>query len=162
MGLPIDTTKAERRTLRFETVDELLAEVDRIVAAEQAGTLRRTGNWTTGQIFNHVSAWVLYGYNGYPADARWFTKIMFRARMTAVLNNPMRAGVIMPHVPNGTYSTDVVSTEEGAEKLRGAFTRLKNGEPCTHASQVLGELTQEERIQYNLRHAELHLSFLHY
>ena len=43
----IDTSKVQdRRKLRFHSIDDLLADVDRIVAAEKAGTLRRTGNWT--------------------------------------------------------------------------------------------------------------------
>ena len=47
MTTTIETGKVqERRRLRFNSVDELRAEIDRIVAAERAGTLRRSGNWT--------------------------------------------------------------------------------------------------------------------
>jgi hypothetical protein len=55
-----------RRTLRFDTIDDALAEIERIVAAEPGGTLNRLGNWTPGQIKGHVAAWINYSFEGYP------------------------------------------------------------------------------------------------
>jgi hypothetical protein len=47
---PVDTAKVSgRRLLRFESIDEMMAEVDRLVEAERAGRLKRLGNWTLGQ-----------------------------------------------------------------------------------------------------------------
>ena len=47
---PVNTGKvADRRVLRFESIDQVLAEVDRLAAAERAGRLRRLGDWTLGQ-----------------------------------------------------------------------------------------------------------------
>lgn len=55
-----DTRKASHRPLRFDSPAELLSEIDRILAAERAGTLRATGNWSAGTIFGHVAAWMNY------------------------------------------------------------------------------------------------------
>jgi hypothetical protein len=41
----VDTAKvAGRRILRFDSIDPVLAEVDRLVEAERAGRLKRLGN----------------------------------------------------------------------------------------------------------------------
>jgi len=56
---PVDTGKiVGRRPLRFETIDQMMAEVDRLVEAERAGRIKRLGNWT--QILGHLSAWAFY------------------------------------------------------------------------------------------------------
>jgi hypothetical protein len=55
MSQEINTPRAQRRALHFDTLGDVLRDVDRIVAAERAGTLRRTGNWTVGQTLGHLA-----------------------------------------------------------------------------------------------------------
>ncbi len=69
---------------------------------------------------------------------------------------------MIPGLPGGTLGTEPMSTEEGARKLKAALTRLKNGEPAKHPSPAFGPMTEEERTQFQLRHCELHMSFLAY
>jgi hypothetical protein len=158
---PIDTRNVtDRRAVRFQTIPDLLVEIDRIVAAEQAGKLRRTGNWTTGQTFGHIAAWVDYAYEGYPVRAPWFIKLILRLRRNRYLRGPLPVGVRLPGVADGTYGTEPLSLEEGAARLRAALRRLAV-EPARFASPAFGPLSDAERIQLNLRHAELHLGFLH-
>lgn len=161
MPQSIDTRIAERRALHFETIDDVLADVDRIVAAERAGTLRRTGNWTTGQTFGHLAAWINYAYEGYPMRVPWFIRWIIRRRLKAMLQAGMDAGLRIPNTEAGTYGVDVLSTDEGANRLRTALERLKRGEPAKFDSPAFGPATLEERVRLNLRHAELHLSFMH-
>ena len=151
----------ERRRLSFASIDEVLAEVDRIVAAEQAGTLRRTGNWTVGQTFGHLAAWITYGYEGYPFRVPWFVRFLVRPMLRRFIRTGLRPGVRLPKVREGTYGTEVLSTEEGARRLRAALGRLKAGEPARCPSPGFGSMSEEERVQLNLRHAELHLGYLH-
>ena len=157
----VNTKNADRRRLRFSTVEELLAEVDRIIAADKAGTLRRTGNWTAGQVFGHVATWANFAYEGYPFRPPWFIRWILRKKKAAYLRDGMPAGVRIPKVPNGTFGTELMSTETGAKRLRGALLRLKSGELPKFDSPAWGKMTHEERMAMNLRHAELHLSFLH-
>jgi hypothetical protein len=160
----INTARAERRALHFETVDEILREVDRIVAAERAGALRRTGNWTTGQIFGHLAAWIEYGYEGYPPGANppWLVKVIAKLLKKTILYKPMRPGMKLgPRTPGGTFGTEALSSEEGARRLRAALGRLQRLEPVKYHSPALGPLTDDERVAINCRHAELHLGFLY-
>ena len=71
----------------------------------------------------------------------------------------MPSGVRIPRVEGGTLGTDPLPLEEGHERFRRAMERLKH-EPPTAPSPVFGLLTHKEGIALNLRHAELHLSFL--
>jgi hypothetical protein len=158
--VPVDTGKAAgRRMLRFESIDQVLAEVDRLAAPERAGRLRRLGNWTLGQTLGHLAAWTEYGYTGFPLKVPFFIRWMLRLRKRKVLYGPMRAGVKIPGVEGGTLATDPVPLDEGLERFRRVMERLKSESP-TAPSPILGRLTHEESIALTLRHAELHLGFL--
>lgn len=152
---------AQRRRLRLATIDDALAELDRIEAAERRGTLRANGNWTPGQIMTHVAAWIEYGWSGYPIKPppfpiRWLLRLTLRK----VLRDGMRSGVRIPGVAGGTTGADPAETHAAIERLRRAFHRLAAAEKVTHESPAFGPLSQEDRVRLQLRHAELHLSFL--
>lgn len=111
----IDTSRVtDHRRLRFSSLDELLAEIDRIVAADKAGTLRRTGNWSAGQIFGHLAAWMNYAYDGFPAKSKppFFIRWILKRKKVAYLRNGMPRGVKIPCVAGGTHATDPMTTEE--------------------------------------------------
>jgi hypothetical protein len=74
----------------------------------------------------------------------------------------MPAGVRIPGTKDGTFGTEPLSTSEGADRLRRAFQRLLSDEPARYDSPAFGPMSHADRIQLNLRHAELHLSFLRY
>ncbi len=154
---------ADRRKLRFNTIDEMLADVDRVVAADKAGTLRRTGNWTAGQTFGHLSTWVNYGWDGFPSAMKvpWFIRVLIRMKKNQYVREGMPAGVRIPKVENGTYATDVLSTDEGAARIRKSMQRLKDGESARFDSPAFGPMSHDDRVAMMLRHAELHMSFLH-
>ncbi len=156
---PVDTGKvAGRRELRFESLDEMLAEVERLAAAERAGPLRRLGNWTLGQTLGHLASWAEYSYTGAPLKAPFFVKWFLRLRKRKFLYGPMRAGVRIPRVEGGTLATEPVPLEEGLERLRRVLGRLKSEAP-TAPNVIFGPLTHAEWLALHCRHAELHLGF---
>lgn len=158
----VDTAKVtDRRKLRHDSVDALLADVDKIVAADKAGKLRRTGNWSAGQAMNHLATWINYAYEGFPMRVPWFIRVLIKLKLGRYLKAGMNAGVHIPGAVGGTYATEPTSIDEGAKKLRAALSRLKNREPAKFDSPAFGKLSDDDRVSLNLRHAELHLSFLH-
>jgi len=158
----VDTAKStDRRKVRYHSIDELLAEIDRIVAADKAGKLRCSGNWTAGQTLGHLAAWIDFGWDGYPMQVPWFIRLIVRRKVGHYVRDGLPAGVRIPRAPDGTYGTDVLPTDEGAARLRKALQRLKNGEPARYDSPAFGRVSEEDRIALALRHAELHLGFLH-
>ena len=157
---PVNTgAVAGRRILRFESIDQVLADVDRLVEAERAGRLRRLGNWTLGQTLGHLAGWAEYGYTGFPLKVPFFIRWILRLRKQKFLYGPMRAGVKIPRLEGGTLATDPMTTEEGLGRFRRVMERLKKETP-TVPSPVFGQLTHQESIALSLRHAELHLGFL--
>lgn len=151
----------DRRKLRFESIREIEDEIDRIVAAEAAGTLRTTGNWTAGQTFGHLAAWIDYAYEGFPFNMPWIARFIIRRFLKKILDSEMRPGFRIAKNDDGTYGVERLSTNEGVRRYRRALQRLKSDEPAPHPSPAFGKLTDEQRRKLNLRHAELHLSFLH-
>lgn len=162
MGTAIDTKYASRRALRFTSIDDLLAEVARIEAADGSGALQRSGNWTAGQNFGHLASWINYAYEGYPFQSPpWFVRFMLRMMKGRYLRKGMPQGVRIPGAAEGTWGTEPLTTAEGAQRLRAALQRLRS-EPARHPSPAFGPMSHEDRIALNLRHAELHLGFLRY
>jgi len=159
----VDTAKVtDRRPLRFETPQDVRAEVERIVAAERGGALRRSGNWTAGQALGHLATWINLGYEGLPAHVRppWFIKLLLRFKKASYLRDGLPAGVRLPKVEGGTLGVEPLPLDEGRERLLAAWKRLEAAPP-DRPNVVFGPLTHAEWIALNLRHAELHLGFLH-
>jgi hypothetical protein len=156
----VDTGRAANcRLLRFESISEVMAEVDRLTAAERAGRLRRLGNWSLGQTLGHLAAWAEYSYTGAPLRVPFFIRWVLRLRKRKMLYGRMRAGIKIPGVPGGTLATEDLPLEEASGRMRRAMERLAS-EPPTALNPLLGPLTHEEWIALHLRHAELHLGFL--
>lgn len=161
MSKPEINTKnvSGRRAVKFNSVEDVLRDADALVAAERAGGLDAIGNWTLGQAMNHVAAWINFAFDGFPPNLRppWFVKMVMRFLKGRYIRG-LPAGVRIPKVPGGTMATEVVSTEVGYSALKRAFERLAQIAP-TQPSPLFGPMPHSEWIEFNLRHAELHLSF---
>ncbi len=157
---PVDTSKvADRRLLHFDSLDQALAEADRLVEAEKAGRLRRLGNWTLGQALGHVAVWAEYSYTGTPLKPPFFIRWILKLRNKRnFMYGSMRAGVVIPGVAGGTLATEVMPLEEAQGRFQRVLERLKTEAP-TAPNAIFGPLTHEEWVAINLRHAELHLGF---
>ena len=159
----IDTSKViDRRPLSFTSLDQVQADAERIAASDHAGTLKRSGNWTAGQTFNHLATWINFAFDGYPKPVQppWYISVFLRLKKRTYIEGKMPSGIHIPRVPGGTLGTEVLPTDEGLARLRAAIARLAAHAP-EHPSPVFGSLSHAEWIRLNLRHAELHLSFLH-
>lgn len=152
----------QRRTLRFETIDAALAEADRLVAAEREGRLMRTGNWPLGQMLGHLATWANFAFDGYPPEVRapLPVRMILRLMRNGILTKRMMPGIKVGRVPGGTLGLEPMSVDDGLARYRVAMERLRTTAP-TITNPVFGALTHEQWIQLNLRHAELHFSYLH-
>jgi hypothetical protein len=160
---PVNTKTANRREVRYLTIDDLLRDMDKVIASEKAGTLTRTGNWTPGQVFNHLATWIDYGYQGFPPKAHppFFIRWLLMMKKKKMIRNGMPLGVKIPGIKDGTLGCENCSTEIGAAKLLASLARLKNREPVKFESPAFGPMSDDERIAFQLRHAETHMGFLH-
>ncbi len=164
MTSPVDTRKSpEYRTLRFDSVDECISNVNQILAAAENEKLKATGNWTPGEIMTHLANWIGYAYDGFPiGPPPFFIRWILRLRLRKMLRDGMPRGVRIPGVEGGTAGMENIETIEAGRRLLAALERLKSDEEAKFDSPAFGPMSHQDRITLNLRHAELHLGFLTY
>jgi hypothetical protein len=149
----------EYRLLRFETIDDVLAELSRLEAAEHAGTLRTVGRWSAGQILAHLATWIEFAYDGYPFRPPWYMRALGRLFRRPILRSRMPHGVNIPGAPGGTYGADDLPFPAALERFRAALARLRSAAPAA-PNPLLGQLRHEQWIAFHLRHAEHHLGYV--
>jgi hypothetical protein len=156
----INSKGVERpRTLRFETIDQVLAEGERLADAECRGCLHCMGTWTLGQSLGHLATWAGYAFEPVPFRPPLLVRFVLRPMKWRFLYKPMRRGLRIPRVPGGTFGIDPVPLDEGLSRFRLTFGRLKNEQP-TQPHVLFGKMSHDEWINAHLRHAELHLSLM--
>jgi hypothetical protein len=158
METAIDTAKVrERRQLHFTSVEDISADVDQLA---QGGEIRALGNWSAGQIFQHLAVAFNCSIDGYrfsfPAPLRFLLRLFIKR---AILNKPMSPGFRLPKKAARELVSPPISLEEGLGNLRQAIRRLQT-ETKRAPNPVIGKLTREDWDKLHCRHAELHLSFL--
>ena len=115
---------ATRREVRFTTIAEALAEARRLAEAERRGAATYAGQWTVGQVLNHVAAWAEFPFDGYPLKVPWYIRAIMRPMKRRVLRTGLPAGRKIPNVPGGTLATERVPIDVGLPRFEAAFTRI--------------------------------------
>ena len=151
--MTVATKKVEgRRTVRYNSLSDFLDDAEKLAAAD----VRTLGNWSFGQILRHMAMSLDSSIDGsesmLPAPARWLLSLLMKRRL---MTKPIPAGFKSPDsfVPGET------STEEGLAALRAAVER-QNRETERALHPGFGKLSKEEWNEFNLRHAEMHMSFV--
>lgn len=154
--MTVDTGKVkDRRKVRYGSVDELLLDAERVTNNPH----RALGNWTAGQVFKHLAIVINVAIDGdLPVKPPWYLRVILRLMKRRVLTKGLPAGFQLPHKA-ARLVPDSTSTEEGLELLRKAISRWKS-DPRRAPSPMFGRLSPDEADQLQLRHAELHMSFL--
>jgi hypothetical protein len=152
----------DRRQIRFENFGDAIRDAETLAEAQRRGTLRATGNWSLGQAIGHVATWARFPLDGYPTIPRppWFIRLMVPLFKGAFINKGMPPGVSIGDLPNGTLGTEPMDSDVAIRNLRESFGRLERETPID-SNPLLGQLSHDEWIKLNLRHAELHFSFFH-
>lgn len=147
----------DRRTLRFETLDDLVADA-RAVALRPH---RATGNWNASQILLHVAGLIAHANRGSELRMPAPVRVLGRAiKLSGVWKRPIPAGIKAP--PSLMAQNDAnaaVPAEEAFATLEREVAEAR-ARPMSHPSPLLGKLTHEEWVTVHCRHAELHFSFL--
>lgn len=151
--MTVNTKKVQnRRSVRYASLPELLSDVENLAASE----IRTLGNWSYGQILKHLAMSIDSSIDGtgfmLPAPARWLMSLLMKKRF---LTQPIPAGFksVAQFIPDKT------SVAEGLASLRSALERQQR-EPNRALHPAFGKLSQAEWDAFNLRHAEVHMSFV--
>jgi hypothetical protein len=161
----IDTGRVlNRRAVRLRTIDDLLAEVERVAAALAAGSVRPLGNWSPAQVFWHLGRLIAFSFDGfswrYRRGPQWLTRPFRFLAWRWLIRLAFRPGFQNPPEAAALEPPAEVSLEEAVASLRRQIERIRRGERMTQASAVEGPYSHEQWVYIHLRHAELHLSYL--
>jgi hypothetical protein len=157
---PVDTTKViGRRNLHFNSIDEILADAERL---GQAKSIRALGNWSPGQLFRHLALSMNGAIDGFDTRVPWLFRLLgryvFKARL---LKKGMPPGYkLSAEMQTVLYPNSAVSTEEGLQALRDVVKRWRTESKRAATSPFLGPMSDDDWTQLQCRHAELHFSFL--
>jgi len=147
------------------TIDDLSAELDKIEAAQHAGTLSTHGKWSVGQNLEHCALFIEGSLDGFEMGIPWPMRLIGKLFIKRMLTKPgaqMKPGFNAPTEGNPLMPRDEVSVDEGLAKMKGLVGRLQNGEQMTQDSPFLGKMTHELWVALHLNHCRMHFGFFEY
>lgn len=149
-----------RRKLRFQSMSDILLEAETIVRARHVEEL---GNWTPGQIFQHLAKSVQSSIRESKALLPLWRRLIARIAKPFLLRFGLPSGVQIERASKTAAKEflpeNVIADEEGLLQLQQAIAEVSQCE--MHARHNLfGDMTPRDWEMMHCRHAELHLSFL--
>ncbi len=153
-GVLAEPQAAERRALQFASLDQVMPDVDNLLNG-----YRKVGQWSLGQICNHLGISLRGSVEGFDGRAPW----LFRKTLGLVFKRKifktgkMKAGIKLPErflpKPN-------LDDRAEAEAFRAClYLFAANTDPCAEHP-FFGPFTREEWTRLHCIHAAHHLSFL--
>ncbi len=147
---------ANRRKLRFHSLDDILEEAERLAASE----LVLLGNWTLAQIFEHLAIAMDASIDGMPFSAPWHIRLMGPLLRRRILKKGMPAGYRLPEDAQRLVTVGpTADTQTALHHLYDAVARLRCEDTRT-PHPIFGRMTLRQWDELCLRHAEMHLSFV--
>ena len=145
---------SERRALHFSSYQEMLDDVHRLAGRPT----RHLGNWSLGQVCEHLAKSMEYAVEGAPFRAPWLARLVGPFLKKRFLTRPMKPGFKLPKNA-AEYLPGNTATSVAIARLERATERIQQTtDPKPHV--LLGTLTREQWDQLTFRHAEMHLSFI--
>ena len=151
--MAVNTKKVSgRRAVRYESLDELLADAERIAKSD----VETLGNWSPGQVYAHLAKTMNCSIDGFdfsmPAPVRLMLTLFMKRKF------------FKKEIPAGFKSTasfipDQTTAEEGLKALQDSIVRLQNeSKRAPHPG--FGKISRDDWNDFHKRHAEMHMSFL--
>ena len=150
--MSINTRKVEgRREVRYKSLDDLLEDARRC-AADGSTTI---GNWSISQIYQHLTEVLHAGIDGFPSSGFWLLRLI---AMIFFKNKMLRDGLSPGYNNPRLKPADIPITDALAQFVMAIERFQANTKWAPHP--WWGTFTSEEAVQFQLRHAELHMSFI--
>ncbi len=145
-----------RRTVSYQSYDDLLADAEEMAH----GVVQTLGNWSLGQIFQHIATGLETSIDGSPLKFPFPIRLAAPFLKKRFLTKTLSPGFQLPASARKALVPDAtVSTADGLDALRLAVSRCESeNERALHP--LLGRLSKKEWDQFNFRHAEMHMSFV--
>ena len=156
--MTVDTKQvANRREVSYQSYDDLLADAESLAAQD----VELLGNWSFPQILEHLGIALEGSIDGIPIRAPWpmrtFAKLFLKKKL---LNGGIDPGFQIPDSAKAAvYPNESKTLDEALDHLRYAVNRCKT-EPTRGNHPLFDTIAPEEWDLWNLRHAEMHMSFV--
>ncbi|MEM1446692.1 MAG: DUF1569 domain-containing protein [Planctomycetota bacterium] len=150
-----------RRDLNYTDFNDLLADIERVVAEPH----EVIGNWTAGEIIDHVAKPIPWAMDGYDpellAAVPWYFKVFGPLMKKSFLaQKPPPAGIKPPTKMMAFFEPERgVSVETAMQRLRDAVTRWPESDTIPK-NPLIGSMTKAEWERFLTNHASLHFSFI--
>lgn len=151
------TDSPNRRKLHFDTLDDAVAEAERLVATD----VETSGRYSLGQILDHLAR-VIDTVTGevVPPPAPLPLRIVLRVVRPIMITRTLPSGFKLPAKTQSLlWSADEIDPATGLQHWKEAIERYNRTELLPHP--VFGKMTRQQHDQIQCRHSELHLSFVH-
>lgn len=145
---------AGRRVLKYESLDAIMPDVDRLLQGHQT-----VGNWSLGQICNHLTFGILGSLEGYRAKPLpgFLRATVGRLILSHMLKSEtIREGVWLPKKDSPKPGLDARAE---AEALRAALGLLVAEPEPKGIHPFFGKLTRDQWDRFHRIHCAHHLSF---
>jgi Protein of unknown function (DUF1569) len=146
-------TTATRRPLTFDTLDRVMPDVDRLMAGHTT-----VGNWTLGQICNHLTIGLIGSIDGMDLRVPW---VLRKLVAPLVLRRILSAGSMGEgvKVPPALLPKSEVDDRAEVEALRAALQMFAAHSGPMAAHPFFGTLTRVQHERLSCIHCAHHLSF---
>jgi hypothetical protein len=173
---------ARPRLLRLRTFEDVSAELERLIGAAEAGTLREVGSWQAGNTLRSLAEGIGAALDGSPErgmvregavltrrERRTVRIGTFLVRLFGPLMKTRRVKWGRPEDLRVLERLAGMRTENrvarvpfdvGAAELYAQLVRLAAGERMTQRSPVLGKMTHEQWTALLLTNANMQLGML--
>jgi hypothetical protein len=146
---------AERRPLAFSSLSEVMPEVDRLLQGHRTG-----GNWSLGQICNHLSHSLIYSVEGFGVMAPWLIRKMLGPIFKRQLFKTGKMGEGIK-LPEKFLPKPGLDARAEAEALRAALQSYSAHAGSMAVHPMFGPLSRDEWTRLHCIHCAHHLSFVH-
>ncbi len=144
-----------RRTLKFSSFDEVIADAEMLASSPNTRTL---GNWPVDRLLTHLATAINLSIDGMDVKAPWLMRLMGPLIKRRVMKQGMPPGFNVPKDREAGAYPGGFTPHEAVDKLSAAVARTQR-EKMTARHPVFGPLTHEEWTLLHLHHAAMHLSF---
>lgn len=144
---------AERRSLSFASLDEIMPDVDRLLEGHQT-----VGNWSLAQICNHLATAIQSSIDGFDVRAPWFMRITLGKMMKRKVfaTGKLQTGI---KLPDRVLPKPGLDARAEAEALRASLRLFASHTGPVAAHPFFGPMTHAEWCRLHEIHCAHHLSF---
>lgn len=149
---------SHRRELTLNTLDEVVAEVERLAA----GAVTTTGKHSFPHIIRHLALTneMMTGRIETPKPPL-FLRLLMPFIRSSILNGPVKPGVKLPRMAEAVFwSEHKISVGDAIAMLKDSVSYYKEHGPLP-VHPIFGQATREQLDRLSCNHAAMHLSFVH-